>query len=82
MSKEPEKRTVTLTSLVDSLMHSTREAYRATGRELSQEALEEKMVEILNRVWDLYLIRELCRGLGVPPTSIPVDDPSDDDLDE
>ncbi len=72
-----KKRTVP--TLVGELMAQTRQVFAATGRELSQEAVEERFVAVLDGVWDIYLRKSLCEGLGITPPPPAIEDDEDDD---
>ena len=72
-----KKRTVP--TLVGELMAQTRQVFAATGRELSQEAVVEWFVAVLDGVWDIYLRKSLCEGLGITPPPPAIEDDEDDD---
>ena len=80
--KGRKRRSKTMPQLVAELMAQTRLVFAATGRELSQEAVEERLVAVIDRVWDIYLQRSICASLGIAPDSVPSPASDEDDDDD
>lgn len=66
------KRRESIKDVVARLIKETREAWAATGSELSQEALGEKVREHLAMVWPHYIVKDLGQFLGVDVGQMPI----------